>query len=134
MTELHPSLSHYQIAALPTNTAMRAQVEGERAEALQNLRRTLAAENRMKRWENQVTLCVDFVKKLLALIQVPFGAEGEDVAEAVRPPLGRGIHDAPLHHALSGEIHTYIIDISWTTPLKKTNFNALTYRPHFDPS
>merc|ERR1719245_1981689 len=39
-----------KIAALPTNTAMRAQVEGERAEALQNLRRTLAAENRMKRY------------------------------------------------------------------------------------
>ena len=44
-----PLLYLSQIAALPTNTAMRAQVEGERAEALQNLRRTLAAENRMKR-------------------------------------------------------------------------------------
>jgi len=39
-----------KIAALPTNTAMRAQVEAERAGALQNLRRTLAAENRMKRY------------------------------------------------------------------------------------
>ena len=41
-----------KIAALPTNTAMRAQVEAERAQALQNLRRTLAAENRDELYEN----------------------------------------------------------------------------------
>ena len=40
-------------------------------------------------------------------MQVPAGAEGEDAAEAVRPPPRRGIHDAPLHHALSGEIVTW---------------------------
>ena len=39
-----------KIAALPTNTAMRQQVEDERREALTHLLHTLSAENRMKRY------------------------------------------------------------------------------------
>ena len=35
--------------------------------------------------------------------QVPVGAQGQDAAEAVRPPPGRGVHATALHDALSGQ-------------------------------